>query len=80
MNPYGAPFVAGGKIDVNLASHLRHTVNKAALYGIDKILLVGAGRILRIDMEMHPHTVSAPLLYRGRDAHPRNLFIVLGDA
>ena len=62
---------------MHLASHLRHAVDKAALYGIRKILVIRGVFIHRVDVEMHAHTVSCAFLYGRGNAHAKDMRVFL---
>ena len=72
MDSHSALLVMLREIDMDLAAHFRHTVQAAAFNGICKILYFLALFIRRINVKMHPHTVSASLLHCRRNAHAEN--------
>ncbi len=65
------------KVDMHLASHFWHAVDKAALYGIREKLVIRSVFIHWVDVKMHAHTVSSAFLYGRRNAHAKDVRIFL---
>ena len=83
MDSHGTLLIMFRKIDMDLAPHFRHAVQTAALDSIRKILYFLALLAHRINIKVHPHTVSASFLHRCRNAHaenPRVLFLLPAQA
>ena len=77
MNCNSIFLIIPGEVNMYLTSHLRHTVDKAALDRISKVFYIRGIIIFRINMEMHPDTISRTLFYRSGDAHTENMRILL---
>ena len=76
MHCNGILFLITGEIDMYLASHLRHAVDKAALDGVGKVFYIGGSIVLGINMEVYPHTVPGTFLHGGRDTHAKNVRVL----